>query len=78
MVENCGMENEKIHLDAEDIPSDASYFSLLMIWQLSAVYTSMQAWGKDSRTASANRGQTVLSSAGSSGQVARISFLFQS
>ena len=31
MVENCGMENEKIHLDAEDIPSDASYFSLLIV-----------------------------------------------
>lgn len=31
MVENCGMENEKIYLDAEDIPDTASYYSLIIV-----------------------------------------------
>ena len=31
MVENCGMENEKIYLDAKDIPDSASYYSLIII-----------------------------------------------
>ncbi len=31
MVENCGMDNEKIYLDAEDIPDTASYYSLIIV-----------------------------------------------
>lgn len=31
MVENCGMENEQIYDDANQIPPDASYYSLLII-----------------------------------------------
>ncbi|MGN0712941.1 MAG: precorrin-2 C(20)-methyltransferase [Anaerovoracaceae bacterium] len=31
MVENCGMQNEKIYLDAEDIPDTASYYSLIIV-----------------------------------------------
>lgn len=31
MVENCGMENEKIYRRAEDIPENAGYFSLLIV-----------------------------------------------
>ena len=31
MVENCGMENEKIYRTLEDIPEDAGYFSLLIV-----------------------------------------------
>lgn len=30
MVENCGMENEKIYRDVEEIPDDAGYFSLVI------------------------------------------------
>lgn len=31
MIENCSMENEAIHLNAQEIPGDASYFSLLIV-----------------------------------------------
>ena len=31
MVENCGMENEKIYYDGEDIPDSASYYSLIIV-----------------------------------------------
>ena len=31
MVENCGMDNEKIYLDAKDIPDTASYYSLIIV-----------------------------------------------
>ena len=31
MVENCGMENEKIYRKLEDIPENAGYFSLLIV-----------------------------------------------
>ena len=31
MVENCGMENEKIYLSAEEIPEQAGYYSLLIV-----------------------------------------------
>ena len=31
MVENCGMENERIFTRAEDIPEDASYYSLIIV-----------------------------------------------
>ena len=31
MVENCGMENEKIYRKMEDIPENAGYFSLLIV-----------------------------------------------
>lgn len=31
MIENCGMENEGIYRSAEEIPDDASYFSLLIV-----------------------------------------------
>ncbi|MDD6816325.1 MAG: precorrin-2 C(20)-methyltransferase [Firmicutes bacterium] len=31
MVENCGMDNEKIYLAAEDIPDTASYYSLIIV-----------------------------------------------
>lgn len=31
MVENCGMENEQIYTKADQIPDEASYYSLLMI-----------------------------------------------
>ena len=31
MVENCGMENEKIYRKLEEIPEDAGYFSLLIV-----------------------------------------------
>lgn len=30
MVENCGMQNEKVYLSAEDIPDDAGYYSLII------------------------------------------------
>lgn len=30
MVENCGMENEKIYRSAADIPDDAGYYSLII------------------------------------------------
>lgn len=30
MVENCGMETEKIYMDVEEIPDDAEYFSLII------------------------------------------------
>ena len=30
MVENCGMEHEKIYLDVNEIPDDAGYFSLIV------------------------------------------------
>lgn len=30
MAENCGMENEHIYLNAEDIPEDAGYYSLII------------------------------------------------
>ena len=31
MVENCGMENEKIYFDAKDIPDSVSYYSLIIV-----------------------------------------------
>ena len=31
MVENCGMENEKIYNSVDDIPEDAGYYSLLIM-----------------------------------------------
>lgn len=31
MVENCGMENEKIYRSLEEIPEDAGYYSLIII-----------------------------------------------
>ncbi len=31
MVENCGMENEKVYLSAEEIPERAGYYSLLIV-----------------------------------------------
>lgn len=31
MVENCGMENEKIYFGAEEIPEQAGYYSLLVV-----------------------------------------------
>lgn len=31
MVENCGMESERIYLSAEDIPEEAGYYSLLIV-----------------------------------------------
>ncbi len=31
MIENCGMENERIFTRAEDIPEDASYYSLIIV-----------------------------------------------
>jgi len=31
MVENCGMQNEKVYHSIEDIPEDAGYYSLLIV-----------------------------------------------
>lgn len=31
MVENCGMENETIYHSAEEIPDEASYYSLFIV-----------------------------------------------
>ena len=31
MVENCGMENERVYLSAEEIPEEAGYYSLLIV-----------------------------------------------
>ena len=31
MVENCGMETEKIYQNVEEIPDDAGYYSLLIM-----------------------------------------------
>lgn len=31
MVENCGMENQKVYRTLEEIPGDAGYFSLLIV-----------------------------------------------
>lgn len=31
MIENCGMENEKIYRGAEEIPEDAGYYSLIIV-----------------------------------------------
>lgn len=31
MVENCGMENEKIYTDVDDVPDASSYYSLVII-----------------------------------------------
>lgn len=31
MIENCGMENEKIYRSVEEIPEDAGYYSLIII-----------------------------------------------
>lgn len=31
MIENCGMENEKIYRSAEEIPEDAGYYSLILV-----------------------------------------------
>lgn len=31
MVENCGMENEKVYLSVEEIPERAGYYSLLIV-----------------------------------------------
>ena len=31
MIENCGMENEKIFRGADEIPEDAGYYSLIIV-----------------------------------------------
>lgn len=31
MVENCGMENEKVHYGAENIDENAGYYSLIIV-----------------------------------------------
>lgn len=31
MIENCGMENERIYRSAEEIPEDAGYYSLIIV-----------------------------------------------
>jgi precorrin-2/cobalt-factor-2 C20-methyltransferase len=31
MIENCGMENEKIYRSIEEIPEDAGYYSLIIV-----------------------------------------------
>ncbi len=31
MIENCGMENEKVYRSAEEIPEDAGYYSLILV-----------------------------------------------
>lgn len=31
MVENCGMENEKVYLKVEEIPEEAGYYSLIIV-----------------------------------------------
>ena len=31
MIENCGMENEKIYMSVGEIPEDAGYYSLIII-----------------------------------------------
>ncbi len=31
MIENCGMENEKIYGSPEEIPEDAGYYSLIIV-----------------------------------------------
>lgn len=31
MIENCGMENEKIYRSVEEIPEDAGYYSLIIV-----------------------------------------------
>lgn len=31
MIENCGMENEKIYRSAEEIPEEAGYYSLIIV-----------------------------------------------
>ena len=31
LIENCGMENEKIHSGIEDLPTEAGYFSILLV-----------------------------------------------
>lgn len=31
MVENCGMKNEKVYVDVDDIPDQSSYYSLLIV-----------------------------------------------
>lgn len=31
MVENCGMENERIYENLDDVPEDASYYSLIIV-----------------------------------------------
>lgn len=31
MVENCGMKNEKVYVDVNDIPDQSSYYSLLIV-----------------------------------------------
>ena len=36
MVENCGMENERVYLSAEEIPEQAGYYSLLIVKEKSS------------------------------------------
>ena len=31
MIENCGMENERIYHSAEEIPEEAGYYSLIIV-----------------------------------------------
>lgn len=31
MVENCGMKNEKVYVDVDDVPEQSSYYSLLIV-----------------------------------------------
>lgn len=31
MVENCGMKNERVYVDVDDVPEQSSYYSLLIV-----------------------------------------------
>jgi len=31
MIENCGMENEKIYHSVEEMPEEAGYYSLMIV-----------------------------------------------
>lgn len=31
MVENCGMENERVYKNLEDVKENASYYSLIIV-----------------------------------------------
>ena len=31
MVENCGMQDEKVHRRVEDMPEQASYYSIVLV-----------------------------------------------
>ena len=38
MVENCGMEQERIYRSAEEIPDDAGYYSLIIAKELKSCH----------------------------------------